>query len=107
MAAAAALALASVLGLSACGQGGQQAGSGQQQAEKVVVGTLATEDILPFWVAESEGLFEKAGVDASIQTFQSATELIAAVNAGEVQMAMTDPMVTASIYASGTDVQIE
>ena len=107
MAAAAALALASVLGLSACGQGGQQAGGGQQHSEKVVVGTLATEDILPFWVAESEGLFEKAGVDASIQTFQSATELIAAVNAGEVQMAMTDPMVTASIYASGTDVQIE
>ncbi|MDD6768624.1 MAG: ABC transporter substrate-binding protein [Coriobacteriaceae bacterium] len=107
VAVAAALALASVLGLSACGQGGQQAGSGQQHSEKVVVGTLATEDILPMWVAEDAGLFEKAGVDASIQTFQSATELIAAVNAGEVQMAMTDPMVTASIYASGTDVQIE
>ncbi|MGN0039010.1 MAG: ABC transporter substrate-binding protein [Coriobacteriales bacterium] len=104
-AAALALALAGALGLSGCG--GSSAGSGQQPAEKVVIGTLATEDILPFWAAEDEALFQEAGVDASVQTFQSATELIAAVTAGEVQMAMTDPMVTASIYSSGTDVQVE
>ena len=105
-AAAAALLLAAsaALGLAGCGGAAQ---SGAQPAEKVVVGTLATEDILPFWVAEDEGLFQEAGVDASVQTFQSATELIAAVSAGEVQMAMTDPMVAASIYASGTDVQME
>ena len=105
-AAAAALLLAAsaALGLAGCGGSAQ---SEAQPAEKVVVGTLATEDILPFWVAEDEGLFQEAGVDASVQTFQSATELIAAVSAGEVQMAMTDPMVAASIYASGTDVQIE
>lgn len=106
-AAALVLAMAGALGLVGCGGSGSEGGSAQQPAEKVVVGTLATEDILPFWIAEDEGLFQEAGIDASVQTFQSATELIAAVSAGEVQMAMTDPMVTASIYASGTDVQIE
>ena len=38
--------------------------------------------------------------------FQSASELIAAVSSGSVDFAMTDPMVTASLYASGADVQI-
>ena len=73
---------------------------------KVRLGTLPTEDILPMWVAEAEGLFEPAGIECSISTFQSATELIAALSAGEVDVAMTDPMVSASLYASGTDVRI-
>ncbi len=97
---------------------------GATSANEVVIGTLATEDILPMWVAESEGLFAgngvtgngssggagssaSNGVNARVETFQSATELIAAVTSGSVQLAMTDPMVTASIYASGTPVQIE
>ncbi len=109
--AAAALAFA----LTGCGGSGSAAGdnsgsssdSGQQQANSVVIGTLATEDILPMWVAQEEGLFAEHGVDATVTTFQSATELIAAVTAGDVDYAMTDPMVTASIYAGGTDVQIE
>lgn len=73
----------------------------------VKIGTLATEDILPFWVAENDGLFAEAGINASIEVFQSATELIAALSCGDVQYAMTDPMVSASIFASGTPVQIE
>ena len=73
---------------------------------KVRLGTLPTEDILPMWVAEAEGLFEPAGIECAISTFQSATELIAALSAGEVDVAMTDPMVSASLYASGTDVRI-
>lgn len=108
--AAAALALSLV----ACGNSnsgsdnsGATSSSSAAETAKVTIGTLATEDILPMWVAEDEGLFAEAGIDATVQTFQSATELIAAVNAGEVDYAMTDPMVTASIYASGTDVQIE
>ena len=74
--------------------------------DTITVGTLATEDILPYWVAEDEGLFAEAGLDVQIQTFQSATELIAGITSGEVDLAMTDPMVTASIHASGTPVRI-
>ncbi len=81
-------------------------GSADTKALAVRLGTLPTEDILPMWVAESEGLFAKNGVECTISTFQSATELIAAVSAGEVDVAMTDPMVSASLCASGTDVRI-
>ena len=111
---AAASAFCLALCLAACGAGADEEpemldGPGSTvEPQPVTIGTLATEDILPLWVAEQEGLFQEAGLpEATIQVFQSATELIAAVSAGEVDMAMTDPMVTASIYASGTDVQVE
>ncbi len=71
------------------------------------VGTLATEDILPFWVAAEDGMFDKEGLDVEVVQFQSATELISGVSAGEVDLAMTDIMVTASMVASGTDVQMQ
>ncbi len=101
------LAAVAVFALTACGSSSSSSNSSSSlETKSVTIGTLATEDILPMWVAESESLFKDAGLDANVTTFQSATELIAAVNAGEVDLAMTDPMVTASLYASGTDVQV-
>ncbi len=76
------------------------------QSPSIRLGTLPTEDILPMWVAQSEGLFAEHELECAISTFQSATELIAAVSAGEVDVAMTDPMVSASLCASGTDVRV-
>lgn len=73
---------------------------------KLIVGTLATEDILPLWVAQGAGLYNDVDVEAEVVTFQSATELIAGVASGEVDVAMTDIMVTASMFASGIDVQM-
>ena len=70
------------------------------------MGTLATEDILPLWAAQAEGLFENAGLNVQVVAFQSATELIAGVASGEVNLAMTDIMVTASMFASDVDVQM-
>ena len=106
--------------LGGCGGAGQSAGSsGVQSASEaassasvegkgasLVVGTLATEDILPLWAAQADGLFEETGLEAQVVTFQSATELIAGVASGEVDVAMTDIMVTASMVASGVDVQM-
>ncbi len=74
---------------------------------QIRIGSLATEDILPCWVAEEEGLFAAENLDVEIVIFQSATELIAGITSGAVDFAMTDPMVAASIYASGTDVQVQ
>ena len=109
-----ALCAALPLTLSGCGEQSDEAteagdtasASTDATAQAIRLGTLPTEDILPMWVAEAEGLFADNGVSCTISTFQSATELIAAVSAGEVDVAMTDPMVTASLYASGTDVRI-
>ena len=114
-----ALAVAATLALAGCGgsgSGDEGDGAAAPAAEEqslmdvdpgpVKIGTLATEDILPMWVAADEGLFADAGLDVEVVPFQSATELIAGVTSGDVQMAMTDPMVTASMYAGGTDVRI-
>ena len=68
---------------------------------------MATEDILPLWVAQTEGLLQKHDLDVQIVPFQSATELISGVSSGEVDLAMTDIMVTASMVASGVDVQMQ
>ena len=94
-------------GNNAAASASTNAAQSNSAAYRATIGTLATEDILPFWVAADEGLFAEAGIDASIVTFQSATELIAAVTAGDVDYAMTDPMVAASIYAGGTDISIQ
>lgn len=115
--------LCGALALSGCGSSGtassssssssaSQASTAQQAANQsgetraITIGTLATEDILPCWVAEDENLFADQGLSAEIVAFQSASELIAAVSGGSVDFAMTDPMVSASLYASGADVRI-
>ena len=100
-------------GSSASGSVSQEASAGSVMdgdgmfRERIVVGTLAAEDLLPLWVAKKENLFDEAGMDVEIVPFQSATELIAGVASGEVNMAMTDIMVTASMVASGVDVQMQ
>jgi len=90
----------------AASAGASASGSGAP-AGTLTVGTLATEDLLPLWVAEAEGLYAPAGLDVQVVPFQSATELISGVSSGEVDMAMTDIMVTASMFASGVDVQMQ
>lgn len=97
--------LASALAIvSACTASQQNKSS---DVESITIGTLVTEDILPLWVAEAEGLFSANGLSANIETFQSAQELTVAITSGEVDMAMTDPMVSASLVAGGTDVSLE
>ncbi len=76
-------------------------------ARTIKVGTLPTEDLLPYWVAGEEGLFEAHGLNVEVVPFQAATELIAGVSSGEVDLAMTDIMVTASMVAGGTDVSMK
>jgi len=84
-----------------------QSQSSAPSAKALTVGTLATEDILPLWVAQAEGLIANAGLGVEVVPFQAATELIAGVASGEVDLAMTDIMVTASMFASGVDVQMQ
>ncbi|MCR5845167.1 MAG: ABC transporter substrate-binding protein [bacterium] len=102
---AAALSVCALFAIWGCSSGGPS--DSDVDLPPVRIGTLATEDILPMWVAEEQGLFDAAGIDAEIVVFQSATELIAAVSAGEVDYAMTDPMVAASLHASGAELKVE
>lgn len=99
LATAAAFAAISAAGLSACSSG--------KKSNSIRIGTMPTEDILPMWVAEAEGFFKEADVDAKIVVFDSAPNLSAAITAGEVDIAMTDPMRTVKLCESGTDLTME
>jgi len=71
----------------------------------IKIGTLATQDSLPLWVAEQKGYFAEAGIaNVEIVPFQSAMELQTAFAAGAIDAMMTDIMVAANLQASGVKV---
>lgn len=73
----------------------------------IKIGTLATQDALPLWVAEAKGYYAGNGLsDVEIITFQSAQECQAAFSSGAVDALMTDLIVSANLHASGTKVVI-
>lgn len=77
----------------------------QATAAPIKIGTLATQDSLPLWVAEQKGYFTEAGLtDVEIVPFQSAMELQTAYSAGAIDAMMTDIMVSANLNASGNKV---
>ena len=92
---------ASVAALSAVALSGCSSESAAPEATSMKIGTMQTEDSLPFWVAEQKGFYGDHDVEVEIVTFQSAQELSTAFAAGEIDGAMTDIMVSASLVASG------
>ena len=103
---AALLAAACLVGAAGC-SGNDAAAPSDASGPTVRIGTMPTEDILPLWVAEDEGMFATQGVDAEIVTFDSAPALSAAITAGQVDMAMTDVMRAVKLCESGTPVVLE
>lgn len=105
-AAAVLMAAALAAGLAGCGSGGQ---APQQEAEgqTVRVGTMPTEDILPLWVAEQEGMVAEDGTTVEVVPFDSAQALSAAITSGDVDMAMTDIMRAAKLTESGVGMTLE
>ena len=76
-------------------------------SREVVIGTMITEDFLPIWVAQRDGLFDAQGIKVRIEAFQSAQELSTAMAAGAIDLCMTDPMVAAALQAGGTPVTLQ
>ncbi|MBE0476293.1 MAG: ABC transporter substrate-binding protein [Coriobacteriia bacterium] len=105
-----ALAAALTLALAGCARGAEpNAGGGAAVEPRTVrVGTLPTEDALPLWAAEAEGVFEEVGLPSvEIVTFQSAQERDAALVAGEIDAFMGDMIAAAQLEAGGTPVAVE
>ena len=104
------LCIALAVGMTACSQPSQPSGStgtGTGTAPvKIRIGTLPTEDSLPLWVAERDGLFAKAGIDVTITVFQSAQERDAALTAGAIDGMMGDLIAAASLRAGGIPVKV-
>jgi NitT/TauT family transport system substrate-binding protein len=70
------------------------------------IGQIPTIDGLPFWVAESQGYYRQQGVDVELVNFRSAAERDAALQGGQIDGALADPVAAVSMYAKGTRVHI-
>ncbi|MBI4236730.1 MAG: ABC transporter substrate-binding protein [Chloroflexi bacterium] len=64
---------------------------------RVRIGLLPIIDSVPFYAAEADGLFQKAGVDVQFITFASALERNAALQAGELDGQLADLIATGLI----------
>lgn len=80
--------------------------AGPAKAPPLKFGTLPTEDALPLWAAEKEGLFAKAGLDFEIITFQSAQERDVAFSSGAIDAFMGDLIAAALLQSSGVGVSV-
>lgn len=104
-----ALALVAALALAGCtgNKPAPSSGSGGAKPEAMKIGTLATQDALPLWVAEQKGYFTDAGLpEVEIVRFQSAQECQVAFQSGAVDALMTDLIVAANLQGSGTKVVV-
>lgn len=73
---------------------------------EIRLGNLPTEDILPLWVAQKEGLFEKNGIKVTIVPFQSAQERDAAYAANAIDGFMGDMIATSELTNAGYKTRI-
>ena len=80
--------------------------AGNQTAKPVKIGVLPIEDNLPFYVAEQDGLFQKAGASVQLVPFPSAVERDAALQAGQIDGEIADLVAVGLLKKSGTEVKI-
>ncbi len=98
---------AAVLGMVVLtGCGANDAAPQEETAEPLRVGMLRVDDSFPFYVAEKEGLFEKHNVNVELKEFSNARDQSTALQGGELDVLMTDPVVTALSIKGGTDIRI-
>lgn len=73
---------------------------------KLKIGTLPIEDILPILVADRQSYFSEAGIEVELIPFQSAVESQSAVQSGQLDGMITDTIVAVLLNNSGLDVKI-
>ncbi len=88
------------------------AGCAEKPAEKpsekakIRVGLLPIEDTFPVYVAKDEGIFAKYGIDVEVVPFQSALERDAALESGDIDACIADPLAVILLRNAGYDVRI-
>ena len=70
------------------------------------VGYVASEDCLPLWVADRDGLFKDSGLDVRLSEYKTTSERDAALAGGQVDAIAGDIVVAARMRDAGTAVRI-
>jgi NitT/TauT family transport system substrate-binding protein len=77
-----------------------------EEVKTLRIGTLLIEDVVPFYIAEQEGYYEKEGIKVELIPFNSALERDSALMAGEIDGALSDPVGAILLDTGGGDVKI-
>lgn len=81
-------------------------GRGSDQEISLKLGLIPVEDNFPFFVAEKEGLFAKAGLKVEMVPFNSARDRDLALQSGSIDGEVADIVATALLRKGGTPVKI-
>ncbi|HXF02613.1 MAG TPA: ABC transporter substrate-binding protein, partial [Arthrobacter sp.] len=90
----AAVALAAVLALTACGGGSPSGGGGETAPAgggeasggmtKINVGVIPIVDVAPIYLGKEEGFFEEEGLDLELTLAQGGAAIIPAITSGQM-----------------------
>ncbi|MCL2526271.1 MAG: ABC transporter substrate-binding protein [Coriobacteriia bacterium] len=75
----------------------------EQPVLPITLAAVPSDDMLPFWVAQNEGVFAELGLDVDIVTFASSRDMLAAITANEAQGGTLGMLSTAQLTQSGID----
>ncbi|MCR5755052.1 MAG: ABC transporter substrate-binding protein [Acetatifactor sp.] len=75
-------------------------GCGKDKDNKLKVGVLSTVDSVPLYIGSDDGLYEDCGLDVELVEFSSASDQSKALEAGEIDVVMTD-MIVQSLLTKG------
>lgn len=89
-----------------CGNGATDNQTEQTELQKVVLGTMPSADAVPYGIAKEMGFFEKNGLDVEIQTFTSAKDRDAAIQAGELDGMMMDLTGVSLLKGNGVPIKV-
>lgn len=90
--------------LSGCAKG--KAGEEQKETERLKIGVLPIEDIMPLLVAEKNGYFTEENLQVELVSFQSPVEQSSAMQSGEMDGMVTDMIVATLLKDSGLDLKM-
>lgn len=80
-------------------------GCGKGKEHKLRIGVLSTVDSVPLYIANDDGLYEEYGLDVELVPFSSASDQSKALEAGEIDVVMTDMIVQSLLTKGGCPIK--
>lgn len=79
--------------------------AGSSSSDKIRIGVLKTADSFPLYAAQEKGYYEQNGLEVELDEFGSASEQSQAMEAGQIDVMMTDMIVECLIRKGGTGIR--
>lgn len=95
-----------VVGLAACGAPADSGTDAPEEIQTLVAGVIPVTDIGPVYMAQQNGVFEEAGFELTLQPAGSSTEIIQAMQSGQVQIGYGGSTGVFQAVANGVDLVI-